>query len=171
MLENYASWLDYARGQGRRVELQDLLLVRHCTLTGDWATVTWNTSSKDVRVSFVVQAPGGLGSGGLGFWGSWERHNSVPGRSGPYRSVSLSPNEEPDFNQCIFLKGMRLVQREWYIKVCLQLKAHVLGDDTDDKMPTSSSTSTFASKRSIEFRVETLGDVKSPPVSPHLLAY
>ena len=57
MLSNWQWWFQFAQEKGRPVQLQDLILVRECTLTGDWANVTCDTTTTDMEVSFKVQVP------------------------------------------------------------------------------------------------------------------
>ncbi|KAL5504508.1 hypothetical protein ACEPAH_7169 [Sanghuangporus vaninii] len=71
ILEHHASWLRLAKGLRLPVEAHDLILVRECTLTGDWATVVWNESSTAAEISFNV----GVSTGPnveMSIWGQWE---------------------------------------------------------------------------------------------------
>ncbi|KAI5121737.1 hypothetical protein M0805_009028 [Coniferiporia weirii] len=56
MLDNHTSWLQLVRDLGRPVEMHDLVFVKECILTGDWATILWNEVSYDAEVSFSINA-------------------------------------------------------------------------------------------------------------------
>ena len=163
MWENWQSWLQFAKKEGRPVQLQELILVRECTLTGDWANVTWDTKTKDAKVSFTAQVPGVI-SVGAGIWGTWEERISVPTHSGPYRKRRLHSGEEPVLDQCIFLKGIRLVEREWYKRILLKLKVRADDENIENEQGGSSATMRTYTQ-SLRFRLESLGDTESSLVS------
>ncbi|EJD00528.1 uncharacterized protein FOMMEDRAFT_159260 [Fomitiporia mediterranea MF3/22] len=121
MLSNCFSWLQLAHNLGRPVSLHDLIFVRECILTGDWANISWNNTVCDTDISFEAGVPGVVGTE-LSFWGQWQQQVEVPKRQGPFRETPLSDGTAPPFDQCIFLKGLRLFERTWYEKVINSLK-------------------------------------------------
>ncbi|KAL5531835.1 hypothetical protein ACEPAF_5398 [Sanghuangporus sanghuang] len=123
ILKHHASWLRLVKNLGLPVETHDLILVRECTLTGDWATVVWNESSTTAEISFNV----GVSTGpnvGMSIWGQWEDRVTIPKRQGPQRTQeNRQAYHNRQFDQCVFLKGLRVALREWYQKLVSLLMA------------------------------------------------
>lgn len=166
LLRNYASWVRLAKDLGLPVEAHDLVFVRECTLTGDWATVVWDESSFETEISFRV----GLNSGpnaGAAFWGQWQDHVTTPRRRGPM----LTPENrraysEKQFDQCIFLKGIRVALREWYQKLVSLLMARATEDPEAEMSPSTPSVIRFLKDSRV--KVQAVGNRKSSfrPVRP-----
>lgn len=158
------SWLKLARELGRPVEMHDLIFVRECILTGDWASVIWDKSSCDSQISFSAGIDG-VASVELSYWGQWEDHIDVPRRQGPLR---LGPGHETyhlsNFDQCIFLKGIRIAQREWYKKIRSLLKVRATDDSEIDQSTSGLSTAQLFRKQG--FKLETIGSIKSTSFRP-----
>ena len=122
MKSHVMSWLRLAQNLGRPVQMHDLIFVKECILTGDWANVSWNSTSCESSVEFTVGLPA-MSSVEVSFWGQWQQHVDVPKRQGPDREVPIPDGETPIFDQCAFIKGIRIAERTWYDKLAYQLKA------------------------------------------------
>ncbi|KAL5531819.1 hypothetical protein ACEPAF_5382 [Sanghuangporus sanghuang] len=130
ILANYISWLKLVKSQRLPVELHDLVFVRECTLTGDWATTVWDESSFHSEINFNIGIDGGP-SLGVSYWGEWEDRVTTPKRQGPRRAADARQVYSTEhFDQCIFLKGIRVALREWYQKLATILAAKNTPGDT-----------------------------------------
>lgn len=99
--------------------MHDLILVTECTMTADWAIVTWDSSTHDLEASFSVGLPG-FPSFEVGFWGRWEGQVGLPVRVGPYRDAA-TPQDGADRDQCIFFRGLRAVRRAAIMELLLKI--------------------------------------------------
>ncbi|KAI5121736.1 hypothetical protein M0805_009027 [Coniferiporia weirii] len=169
MLDNRFSWLQLARDLGRLVELHDLVFVKECILTGDWANISWNDSSHDAEASFNVNFPGAVGAS-LSIWGQWENHAKVPKRQGPFRSTPVSEGLAPVLDQCIFLKGYRIALREWYNRVKFYISAEImkpLRSMVKRKVPFSSNPSLLSFFETADYKLENVGDTDPGSFRPN----
>ncbi|KAL5480314.1 hypothetical protein ACEPAI_1584 [Sanghuangporus weigelae] len=121
MKSNVSSWVRLAQTLGRPVQMHDLIFVKECVLTGDWANISWNSTSCESDVGFSVGFPT-LASLEVSFWGQWQHHIEVPKRQGPDREAPIPLGEVPNFDQCTFMKGIRVAERAWYNKLSYLLK-------------------------------------------------
>ncbi|KAL5483036.1 hypothetical protein ACEPAI_8265 [Sanghuangporus weigelae] len=129
ILVNCMSWLKLVKSQRLPVELHDLVFVRECTLAGDWATTVWDESSFHSEINFNIGIDGGP-SLGVSYWGEWEDRVTTPKRQGPRRAADTrQAYSNEHFDQCIFLKGIRVALREWYQKLATMLAANHTPDD------------------------------------------
>ena len=101
MISNLPSWMQLARDLGQQIELHDFIFVRECILTGDWATISWNSSRCDAQVYFQLGIPD-VTNAGLSLWVQWQQHVEVSTRQGPFRDT-LVQNDGVELDQCIFL--------------------------------------------------------------------
>ncbi|KAI5121739.1 hypothetical protein M0805_009029 [Coniferiporia weirii] len=170
MLDNRYSWLRLARDLGRLVELHDLVFVKECILTGDWANISWNDSSHDAEVSFNINVPGTVGAS-LSLWGQWENHAKVPRRQGPSRPTgAILVPEGLVLDQCIFLKGYRIALREWYNRVKFYISAKIIKPTrgmVKRKMPFSSNPSLLSFFETVEYKLESVGDTDPGSFRPN----
>ncbi|EJD01902.1 uncharacterized protein FOMMEDRAFT_29043 [Fomitiporia mediterranea MF3/22] len=130
LLKNYNSWLVFIRDDlERRITLRDIVLVTGCDLTADWATAVFVEKSTQCEVEFKACDPASLTTGSVGFWGTWQSSVNVPHRCGPcpvqppstpstrhtiepVQQLNTDPLlVEPNYNQCIFLRGFRVQDR------------------------------------------------------------
>ncbi|KAL5512442.1 hypothetical protein ACEPAG_3434 [Sanghuangporus baumii] len=101
MKSNVSSWVRLAQTLGRPVQMHDLIFVKECVLTGDWANISWNSTSCESDVGFSVGFPT-LASLEVSFWGQWQQHIEVPktswseGRKDTERSI-LRTLSDKDF--------------------------------------------------------------------------
>ncbi|OCB89622.1 hypothetical protein A7U60_g3220 [Sanghuangporus baumii] len=121
MKSNVSSWVRLVRTLGRPVQMHDLIFVKECVLTGDWANISWNSTSCESYVGFSVGLPT-LASLGVSFWGQWQQHIEVPKRQGPDREAPIPHGEVPNFDQCTFMKGIRVAERAWYSRLSSYLR-------------------------------------------------
>ncbi|KAL5500947.1 hypothetical protein ACEPAH_9334 [Sanghuangporus vaninii] len=63
-----------------------------------------------------------LASLDVSFWGQWQQHIEVPKRQGPDRETPIPHGEVPNFDQCTFLKGIRVAERAWYRRLSTYLR-------------------------------------------------
>lgn len=170
LVNNCKSWSRLIRRMGIQEELHNLIFVTECVLTGDWATVVWETSSVHSEIDFNI----GVSNGpriGLSAWGAWQDIKSLPKRSGP-RRVDSSRRRAYDmeqFDQCIFLRGLRVFLRQWYEKLVTMMQAK--GEDEAGLEIDGSSPSVIRLLKNAGFRIELVGDKGSStrPVSFMLL--
>ncbi|KAL5512498.1 hypothetical protein ACEPAG_3151 [Sanghuangporus baumii] len=129
-LANCMSWSKLIKSQRLPVELHDLVFVRECALIGDWATVVWDESFHS-EINFNVGINGGP-SVGVSYWGEWEDRVTAPKRQGPRRTADARQAYSMEhYDQCIFLRRIRVALREWYQKFATMLSAKVTPEDTD----------------------------------------
>ncbi|KAL5514144.1 hypothetical protein ACEPAG_2905 [Sanghuangporus baumii] len=158
MISHVLSWFQLVQNLGRPVEMHDLVFVRECVLTGDWANISWNSSSCDSDVSFSVGLPGAANIG-VSFWGQWQQHTDVPKLEGPFRDTPIANEETPVFDQCIFIKGLRIAERAWYDKLACLLKLPLgKGKEEKNELRTSSGLRIIGDK---DFKITAIGEVGS----------
>lgn len=90
MLENYESWLVFAKQTlGDEFELRQLILVTGCDLTHDWGMAVFKDSSVDASVKFEVEVAGAVRANVGVSWKSRflpDRKQNVPLRCGGPRN-------------------------------------------------------------------------------------
>ena len=153
MLSNWKSWLSFSQANGYPARLQDLLLVWQCMLTGDWANIAWDTVESEAGIDFHVQIPGVVDTG-LNLWGSWGNEISAPAHSGPCRDSQIAQGVEPALDQCIFLKYIRLVPRDWYNRLSAKIKAYLSGGVQEKHDGSTTTVTTSSSSQSPHYRTE-----------------
>ena len=167
MISHLPSWMQLVRNLGRPVEMHDLVFVRECILTGDWANISWNDSRCDAEVGFDVGFPN-VADVGLSFWGQWQQHAEVPKRQGPCRMTHVQDGGGYALDQCIFLKGMRIAERGWYERLISLIKSST-SDKRRGKESTGQSVLKLLSDRN--FKITTVGEYKTSSRSVGLDAY
>lgn len=102
--------------------LHDIVLVVGRVMTGDWATITFDSRTQENSASFDMKAATITASGKV--WGKWSEHTNFPKRHGPTRQAPYSDSEEPPeetLDQCIFITPFRISDLVWYKKLMLKL--------------------------------------------------
>ncbi|KLO16199.1 hypothetical protein SCHPADRAFT_225831 [Schizopora paradoxa] len=90
-------------------------------MTGDWATIIFDSRTQESNASFDMKAATITASGKV--WGRWSEHSSYPKRHGPTRQIPFAAEEPPekDLDQCIFLTPFRISDLAWYKRIVLLL--------------------------------------------------
>ncbi|KDQ54309.1 hypothetical protein JAAARDRAFT_135733, partial [Jaapia argillacea MUCL 33604] len=122
MLKHYRSWYEFAVHQcGCEIKVSDLVLVTGCHMTTKWAMAAFSNSDVRASGSFGAGIPGGV-SAKFSLSGGWSTSRFVHHHSGPQPSFlgtkaqgSSNPDgsEEDDRNQCVFLRGYRVMERRF----------------------------------------------------------
>lgn len=152
MLKNYPEWFAFLRDElGYNIRLRQMILVTGCDLTSEWATATFIERSLDTGIEFKAGDPtGATVSANLSLWGQWSSSIGVPHRCGPStmgaREGITTGKESQTFNQCIFLRSLRVSERWAALRVPKVIKAAAgftdlreHRDDDDSSSPLFSS--------------------------------
>ena len=136
-IEHVTAWFADARSKEMDVSnLHDYVLVTGCDLSGDWAIVTIDKEAQNAMVLFKADTfELGGPQASLSVWGSWSGVLNAAMRQGPSRSCIHY--DEPGFDQCIFIRGVRIYERSWFEKLCNEIKAWTnhLGESSADCSP------------------------------------
>jgi len=163
LLQHREEWLAFTtQVLLRDIALRDLIVVTGCDLTEEWATAVFQENS--TRVDFEVQSP--IASNEVTPWCKWTTTVEVSHRSGPSGERNFSEHGKPSLpdnysrlpkaqNQCIFIRGYRLVPRPSVVPKKINASAYSKNSDMDDQAPPSSS-----------FTMDISGDVEIASLSP-----
>lgn len=122
MIKNHRHWLMFMQSsRGLSVNLSDIVFVKGYDLTAEWAITTFAKSDGDTNVDFTVGDSLGIAQVFASGWVKWESSQGVGVRCGPNYLRPPSLTEDPStktsaqgpvpFNQCIFLRGFRVISR------------------------------------------------------------
>ena len=113
-LKHFRAWHTFMVECGFDVHVHDIIFVTGHDLTADWATAVHyehqalsGARARAGSVSFPASAS-------AGFRTSFTRTITLPLRSGPNRDSRVcaeDDDDEPEKNQCIFIRGYRVVER------------------------------------------------------------
>lgn len=117
---NFDRWFSYVTtfpdGLGVDIKERDLIAVTRCVRTKSWTIATFEESTHNVDIKFKAHVDT-QASVGVGTMVGWQSAVTVPQHSGPrpLLSSSTAPTSgsahvsglEYEYNQCIFLKGIR----------------------------------------------------------------
>ncbi|KLO19648.1 hypothetical protein SCHPADRAFT_52855 [Schizopora paradoxa] len=121
------SYFDVAQSRMLPVKrLNDIILVTGRVMTGDWATLAFRRESQEFEgsMSFSFNSGAITLNGSASIWGKWDENVNFPKRHGPTRPQVIRDEEEPHFDQCIFIETLRGMPRSWYEKVLIQIRYH-----------------------------------------------
>ncbi len=128
MLDNHKSWHEFATDEekfGRRLEPEDIILVRGVTKTSAWTMAAF-LGDVDRAHRFSAGVKGGpIGSAGVKWSSKHSKSHACVHRTSPKRSYSFSyfivlwadcrgwcaPGTEPSSDQCIFLNYYKVKYR------------------------------------------------------------
>ena len=127
---------------GVDIDERDLVVVTGSALTKEWATSIIDKRSDDADFQVSIEL-GSIATLDAGAWIKWESNITVPHREGP-RSLEPPPagaqssaENDPQFNQCIFLTVCRRYsRRERFLQKLVQIirsKPEDAGDSRDFK--------------------------------------
>lgn len=162
--ENYKTWLEFANDNDHDIEVQDIILVTGRDMTEDFSMIAFSQSSREISFQFEAGVSQ-LASASVSGWGSWRceypvfenwgpqerRHPSrilpdtIPDSTPPSGDPSSDTAQNPDYNQCVFLRGFRIHFRARIFPKVVKAGAgdHDLGsgdhDNEDDLMAGSQS--------------------------------
>ncbi|KLO14144.1 hypothetical protein SCHPADRAFT_329866 [Schizopora paradoxa] len=101
--------------------LHNIILVTGRVMTGDWATIAFHNRSQDMNIAFQINAP--VAGASFSLWGKWSEEITFPRKIGPRRQgATITDDEEPAFNQCIFIETYRMYTRPWYERLKSSLR-------------------------------------------------
>lgn len=134
MLTNYKSWQDLAEDQGHGISLEDIVFVTGCDMTEDFAMLAFRDNARETSLSFELGAQNAAAAK-MAVWGVWSCQGTVFQNWGPQDDImppfvqdemkekrSTTSKTEPQYKQCVFLRGYR-VYRRWKI-IPKVIKAH-----------------------------------------------
>ena len=130
-VEHATAWLADAKSKMMNISnLHEYTLVTGCDLSGDWATVIVDKETQNDTVSFKADTSDLNGPrANLSVWGSWSDMSTVPKRQGPSRSCTHY--DEPTLDQCIFIRGVRIYERSWFVKLTNVIKVRARESSAD----------------------------------------
>ncbi|KDR77590.1 hypothetical protein GALMADRAFT_209893 [Galerina marginata CBS 339.88] len=111
-LRNHQRFLDHIRGAhgSATIRSDELVFVTATLMTGDWVMARASTGSEEFNLGFDCNYAG-VGGGHVQ-WNYTSTLTSVlPSREGPDRPPSFDYSVTPQFDQCIFLKRLRIFDR------------------------------------------------------------
>ncbi|KAF8525333.1 hypothetical protein JB92DRAFT_2877499 [Gautieria morchelliformis] len=137
MLKHYKSWCSFANNEplSRDISRSDLVFVTGRDNTADWAVAAFSERTTSGGVNFQASYPGVAGAG-FSIWGSWTGLRSMHANCGPRISrnsdelVRISGGEAGhvcaadlgEYDQCIFVRGLRVMDRTSQVRQKLRLK-------------------------------------------------
>lgn len=124
--QNYQKWLPFVRDcLGWDVNLRDLIFITGLDIANEWATVTFSQKETNAEAGFSLNDPTKvIGTATATFSHSHRSSTNIAIRFGPNSSSgvtnaianSLHNTQRKDSseksNQCIFLRGYRVIERE-----------------------------------------------------------
>ena len=154
ILDNYKSWETFATDHDHGISVEDIILVTGRDITEDFAMIAFSHQEQHLNMSFEISASQ-IASTSASAWGSWKCEFPVFKNWGPQGTkrrvrAELMPTAEdrilgePQFKQCVFLRGYRLKFRMRIITKVIRAGAgpHDLGFDGGDQqdVPTLQSS-------------------------------
>ncbi|KDR66513.1 hypothetical protein GALMADRAFT_106163 [Galerina marginata CBS 339.88] len=133
-LRNHQRFLDHIRGAhgSATIRSDELVFVTATLMTGDWVMARASTGSEEFNLGFDCNYAG-IGGGHV-HWNYTSTLTSVlPSREGPDRPSNFDYSVTPQFDQCIFLKRLRIFDRSVFswLKQKLLLST---ADSTEDDL-------------------------------------
>ncbi|KDQ53152.1 hypothetical protein JAAARDRAFT_61450 [Jaapia argillacea MUCL 33604] len=114
MIQHYKSWLEWANeDNGFGIDLSDFYFVTGCDKSVEWEVTTSSSIREDQESHGTVDMTGYENSTAV-ITSSTTWTPSVDRRRGPYRISPPVPGElpiEPVYNQCLFIRGFRMMDR------------------------------------------------------------
>ena len=135
-LRNHQRFLEHVRTVhgSTTIRSDELVFVTGMLMTGDWVMARASTGSEEFCIGFDCNATG-IGGGHVHWNHSSTSTFVLPSREGPDRPLNFDYSITPQFDQCIFMKRLRIFERSVLSWIKQTLSVTAIDFPEDDLQP------------------------------------
>lgn len=177
ILANYKSWEAFAMDQGHGITANDIIFVTGRDLTADFAMAACSEPSGDFAMSLTIDTSNAAPAG-ISTWSSWHcelpvfrnwgPQSTTPSAQNELEIYSSIPNPNPEYKQCVFLRGYRIYRRMMLLSKVMTPSAGPQGYMEDGREPSVSAQLDF---EGIEWSSESLSEEYAEEDDDEVIAF